>query len=75
MTIEGTVNKTVISLLLLMATASYPWVNESLRLMILGFIGGFIMALRTILSNMGTLYGFKLCTFRGLGSWWNIACF
>ena len=27
MTIEGTVNKTAISLILLMATASYTWMN------------------------------------------------
>ncbi len=29
MTIEGTVNKTAMSLLLLMATASYTWINNS----------------------------------------------
>ncbi|MDE0588154.1 MAG: Bax inhibitor-1/YccA family protein, partial [Candidatus Marinimicrobia bacterium] len=29
MTIEGTVNKTAMSLLLLMATASYTWSNPS----------------------------------------------
>ena len=48
MTIEGTVNKTAMSLLLLMATASYTWMNPSLGLMILGFVGGFIMAIITI---------------------------
>ena len=29
MTIEGTVNKTAMSLLLLMATASYTWMNPA----------------------------------------------
>ena len=41
MTIEGTVNKTAMSLLLLMATASYTWINPSPGLMIFGFVGGF----------------------------------
>ena len=48
MTIEGTVNKTAMSLLLLMATASYTWMNQSLGLMVLGFVGGLILALITI---------------------------
>ena len=39
MTISGTVNKTAMSLLLLMAAASYTWMNQSPGLMILGFIG------------------------------------
>ena len=39
MTIEGTVNKTAMSLLLLMAAASYTWINPSPELMMLGFIG------------------------------------
>ncbi len=48
MTIEGTVNKTAMSLLLLLATASYTWINSSPALMIFGFIGGLIMAIITI---------------------------
>ena len=51
MTIEGTVNKTAMSLLLLMATASYTWTNPSPGLMILGIIGGFIMAIITIFKK------------------------
>ena len=56
MTIEGTVNKTVMSLLLLMATASYTWMNPSPGLMILGFIGGFIMAIITIFKKTWAPY-------------------
>ena len=56
MTIEGTVNKTAMSLLLLMATASYTWINNSPGLMILGFIGGFIMALMTIFKKTWAPY-------------------
>ena len=56
MTIEGTVNKTAMSLLLLMATASYTWMNPSPSLMILGFIGGFIMAIVTIFKKTWAPY-------------------
>ena len=56
MTIEGTVNKTAMSLLLLMATASYTWMNPSLGLMMFGFIGGFIMAIITIFKKTWAPY-------------------
>ena len=56
MTIGGTVNKTTISLLLLMAAASYTWMNPSPVLMILGFIGGFIMAIVTIFKKTWAPY-------------------
>jgi len=56
MTIEGTINKTAMSLLLLMATASYTWMNPSPGLMILGFIGGFIMAIITIFKKTWAPY-------------------
>ena len=56
MTIEGTVNKTALSLLLLMASASYTWANPSPPLMIFGFIGGFIIALTTIFKKTWTPY-------------------
>ena len=55
MTINGTVNKTAISLLLLMLSASWTWqmpAGESSGLMILGAIGGFIAALVTIFNNI-----------------------
>jgi len=56
MTIEGTVNKTAMSLLLLLATASYTWMNPSPGLMMLGFIGGFIMAIVTIFKKIWAPY-------------------
>ena len=56
MTIEGTVNKTAMSLLLLMATASYTWTYPSSGLMFFGFIGGFIMALITIFKKKWAPY-------------------
>ena len=56
MTIEGTVNKTAMSLLLLLATASYTWINPSPGLMMLGFIGGFIMAIVTIFKKTWAPY-------------------
>ncbi len=56
MTIEGTVNKTAMSLLLLLATASYTWMNQSHGLMMLGFIGGFIMAIVTIFKKTWAPY-------------------
>ena len=47
MTLDGTVNKTGISLLLLMLTATYTWNSPSLGLMVLGGVGGFIVAIIT----------------------------
>lgn len=48
MTINGTVNKTAILLVLCVATASYTWKQPSMGLMILGIVGGFIALLVTI---------------------------
>ena len=56
MTIEGTVNKTALSLLLLMITASYTWVNPNPALMMLGTIGGIIMAIATIFRKTWAPY-------------------
>jgi uncharacterized YccA/Bax inhibitor family protein len=56
MTIEGTVNKTAMSLLLLLATASYTWINPSPGLMMLGFVGGFVMAIITIFKKTWAPY-------------------
>ena len=47
MTIQGTVNKTYISLGLVFLTATFTWSNPSTGLMIMGAIGGFITALVT----------------------------
>jgi len=51
MTLDGTVNKTGISLLILMLTAIYTWNSPSPGLMIVGGIGGFIMAMITIFKR------------------------
>ena len=54
MTINGTVNKTALSLLLVMLSASWTWQmqpGESTGLMILGGIGGFIAALVTMFNK------------------------
>ena len=56
MTIEGTINKTAMSLLLLMAAASYTWMNPSPVLIMLGFIGGLIMAIITIFKKTWAQY-------------------
>jgi uncharacterized YccA/Bax inhibitor family protein len=56
MTIEGTVNKTAMSLLLLMATASYTWGNPSIGLMMFGIFGGLILAIITIFKKTWAPY-------------------
>ena len=56
MTIEGTINKTAMSLLLLMATASYTWSNPSPGLLLFGMLGGFILALVTIFKKTWAPY-------------------
>ena len=52
MTLEGTVNKTILSLLILMISASYTWhtwsPDSGSTLMYVGMFGGFILALATI---------------------------
>jgi uncharacterized YccA/Bax inhibitor family protein len=47
MTIAGTVNKTILLTLLVLASASYTWLNPSTTLMWVGIIGGLIAALVT----------------------------
>ncbi len=47
MTIQGTVNKTYISLGILVAAATFTWFNPSPGLMLVGGIGGFITAIVT----------------------------
>lgn len=51
MTLDGTVNKTGISLLILMLTATYTWNSPSSGIMIVGGIGGFIVAMITIFKR------------------------
>ena len=47
MTIQGTVNKTFIALMILMVSATFTWVNPNGGLMMMGGIGGFITAIIT----------------------------
>ena len=56
MTIGGTVNKTAMSLLLLMVTASYTWGNPSIGLMMFGIFGGLILAIITIYKKTWAPY-------------------
>ncbi len=51
MTIEGTVNKTAISLLLLMLTAYWTWTSQNLALIPVGIFGGLILAIATIFKK------------------------
>ena len=51
MTLEGTINKTSLSLLVLMCTAFYTWNNPSPLLMMLGGIGGIVVAIVTIFKK------------------------
>ena len=52
MTINGTVNKTALSLTILLTTAYFTYLNPALSFLIpVGFIGGFIVALITIFKK------------------------
>jgi len=51
MTIDGTVNKTIISLLILIGTSIYTFNSEITSLIFPGLIGGFIFALITIFKK------------------------
>ena len=51
MTLDGAVNKTSISLLILMISAYYTYINEVTSFVMFGFIGGFIVALVTIFKK------------------------
>lgn len=61
MTIQGTVNKTALSLLIVMVSASYTWGMPTVDgrfggLIALGAIGGFITALVTIFKKQWAMY-------------------
>ena len=56
MTIDGTVNKTSISLGILLLSAYYTYTNAILDYILLGFIGGFIVALVTIFKKEWSPY-------------------
>ena len=51
MTLEGTVNKTIIALTLLLFSASYTYSSANTSLIWLGFIVGFILAIVTIFKK------------------------
>ena len=51
MTLEGTVNKTIIALTLLLFSASYTYSSANTNLIWLGFIAGFILAIVTIFKK------------------------
>ena len=48
MTLDGTVNKTALSLCILILSAYYTYTNAILDYIIIGFVGGFIIAMVTI---------------------------
>ena len=51
MTLDGTVNKTAISLAILLLSAYYTYSNAIMSYVFIGFIGGFILALVTIFKK------------------------
>ena len=51
MTLEGTVNKTIIALLLLFFSASYSYSNANTSFVWMGFIIGFVLAIVTIFKK------------------------
>ena len=51
MTLEGTINKSGISLFILMMTAFYTFTTENVNYISIGLIGGFIIALVTIFKK------------------------
>ena len=51
MTIDGAVNKTAISMAILLLSAYYTYTNAILDYVIIGFVGGFIVALITIFKK------------------------
>tara|TARA_B100000029_G_scaffold165391_1_gene161556 strand:+ start:288 stop:1031 length:744 start_codon:yes stop_codon:yes gene_type:complete len=67
MTLEGTVNKTIIALMLLLFSASYTYSNANTSLIWFGFIAGFILALVTIFKKQWAPYTVPLyAIFEGL---------
>ena len=56
MTLDGTVNKTAISVLLLIISAYYTYLNQSTAWVMIGGIGGFITALITVFKKEWSPY-------------------
>ena len=51
MTLDGTVNKTAISMAILLLAAYYTYSNAIMDYVIIGFVGGFVVALATIFKK------------------------
>ena len=67
MTLEGTVNKTALSLLILLASAFYTFDKGNISFIWIGFIAGFILALVTIFKKPWAPYTVPLyAVFEGL---------
>ena len=67
MTLEGTVNKTIIGLLLLFFSASYSYSNANTSFVWMGFIIGFVLAMITIFKKEWAPYTVPLyAIFEGL---------
>jgi uncharacterized YccA/Bax inhibitor family protein len=68
MTLQGTVNKTGISLLILMAAAAFVWNSSTPQpFILLGLVGGLVTALVTIFKNTAAPYTTPLyAAFEGL---------
>ncbi len=67
MTLEGTVNKTIIGLLLLFFSASYSYSNANTSFVWMGFIIGFVLAIITIFKKEWAPYTVPLyAIFEGL---------
>ena len=67
MTLDGTVNKTSLSLLILLFCAYYTYSSQNTSFIFLGFIGGFITALVTIFKKKLSPYTVPLyAVFQGL---------
>ena len=67
MSLEGTVNKTIISLMILLSTAYYTYSNGDLSYVMIGFIVGLILAITTIFKKEWAPYTVPLyAAFEGL---------
>tara|TARA_B100000029_G_scaffold315269_1_gene307705 strand:- start:197 stop:943 length:747 start_codon:yes stop_codon:yes gene_type:complete len=67
MTIDGTVNKTMLSLIVLFISAYYSWNSFNQSLIVIGSVGGFITALITIFKKHLAMYTVPVyAVFKGL---------
>ena len=67
MTLEGTVNKTIISLMILLSTAYYTFSNGNISFVMIGFIAGLILAIATVFKKNWAPYTVPLyAAFEGL---------